>query len=340
MKSHHFIYALFLLSLMSCHKENKAYQPLEKDFTIVIPEGFSAIEFPEDNGFTSERWELGKKLFFDQALSKDQSISCSSCHLPSLAFSDSMAVSLGVEKRPGSRNAPSLANIAYHPYYTREGGVPSLEMQILVPVQEHVEFDFNLLQIVDRLKEDEEYSNMSFDAYERDLDPFVITRAIANYERSLISGSSPYDHFINGKDSALNAREKAGYELFISEKTQCFQCHSGFNFTDYSFQNNGLYMDYQDDGRYRLTHQEKDRARFKTPTLRNVALTAPYMHNGSIRSLEEVIDHYNSGGKDHPQKSPFIRKLHLSQEEKGELLAFLESLTDMEFIQNAKINQP
>ena len=280
-------------------------------------------------------------LFFDPVLSRDSSISCASCHLPRYAFSDTLTFSPGVDHAPGLRNAPTLANVAYHPYFTREGGVPTLEMQILVPIQEHNEFDFNILLIADRLQRDSIYQKLSWEAYDRAPDHFVITRAIACFERSLLSGNSRYDQYYSqGKSDALSAAELRGMELFFSEKTNCSGCHGGFNFTNYAFENNGLYEEYADPGRFRLTGLEEDRALFKVPSLRNIALTGPYMHDGSLTSLEAIIEHYNSGGKDHPHKKPLIQPLHLSTQERSDLVAFLHSLTDTRFVNNPNYSSP
>jgi len=313
---------------------------IEEEQGFELPTGFPEIEFPEDNAYSLERWELGKKLFYDKTLSIDSSISCGSCHKASLAFSDDVPLSDGVKGRPGTRNAPTLATVAYHPYYTREGGVPTLEMQVLVPIQEHNEFAFNIVQAGERMATNLEYIQMSQEAYGRVPDYYVITRALANFERSLISGNSPYDHFTHLKDfSALNDMEKAGMDLFYSNKTNCSNCHGGFNFTDYTFQNNGLYKTYSDLGRMRLTSKEKDKALFKTPTLRNIGVTSPYMHDGSIGTLKEVIEHYNSGGNSHHHQSELIRPLGLTETEKQELLAFLNSLTDSQFITNKRFKE-
>ncbi len=300
-----------------------------------IPAGFPSINFPEGNEFSFPRWNLGKRLFFDPILSKSGKTSCASCHLPAFAFSDTTVFSAGDMQALGRSNSPSLTNIGYHPYFTRAGGVPTLEMQVLVPIQEHDEFNTNILDIAERLNADDSYIRQSMDAYNRKPDPFVITRALANFERSLISGNSRFDQFMQGnKKHLFSESERRGYELFFSAKTDCSSCHSGFNFTDYTFKNNGLYEVYADSGRMRLTRLESDRALFKVPGLRNIGVTGPYMHDGSFATLEQVIDHYDSGGKNHPNKSPLIRPLKLSPTEKNDLLAFLQTLTDHTFLQN------
>lgn len=298
------------------------------------PSHFPDLEIPADNQLNETRVELGKKLFYDNVLSRTETINCGSCHQAEYAFGDNQSFSPGVEDRPGTRNSISLTNVAYHPYFLREGGVPTLEQQILVPIQEHNEFDFNIVLIAERLNAIPEYVEMSQAAYDRNPDPFVITRSIAAFERTLISGSSPYDEYINGNTAALSSDAIEGMNLF--NDLHCNSCHSGFNFTNYEITNNGLYENYADDGKYRLTLDENDRATFKTPSLRNVALTAPYMHDGSIHTLDEVIDHYASGGADHPNKG-LISPFQITELEKTHLIRFLESLTDLSFTSDPRL---
>ncbi len=320
----------FLTSCSKSESEEIVSQHVE------IPMGFPHVEFPTDNEYSSSRWALGKKLFFDPVMSRDSTVSCASCHDPQLAFAKNESTSLGVNNRPGTRNSPSLANVAYFPYFIREGSIPTLEMQVLVPIQEHNEFDYNIVDLSDKLNSISEYVELSQNAYSRNPDPFVITRALANFERSLLSGNSRFDKFQNGNSSALTADEKSGMVLFFSERTNCSACHSGFLFTNHSFQNNGLYINYPDSGRMRFTLNENDRALFKVSSLRNVGLTFPYMHDGKMNSLENVIDHYNRGGEGHVNQSDLIRPLNLSEKEKMQLVQFLHSLTDYAFINDQK----
>ncbi len=321
------------VSFFSCQKNTPSGTNPDE---LKVPEGFPEINFPADNQFSKARWDLGKKLFFDPILSKDSTVSCASCHKPELAFADDVAFSPGIENRPGTRNAPSLGNVAYQPYLLREGSLPTLEMQVLVPIQEHNEFDNNIVDIANLLAKNPVYVAMSQAAYSRNPDPFVITRAIATFERSLLSGTSAFDNWMNGDNLALSEAEKRGMALFNSEKTNCFACHGGFNFSNYSFQNNGLYTVYQDVGRMRFTGLETDRALFKVPSLRNVGLTAPYMHDGSLQNLAAVVAHYNAGGAAHPNKSSLVKPLHLSASEMADLEAFLQSLSDFTFINDAR----
>lgn len=324
-------YLILILIVVAC----SLYPKIDtQSFSLTsLPDNFPKVNYPEGNEFTQARWNLGKKLFYDNILSLDSSISCSSCHLSQFAFSDNRALSPGIKNRPGKRNAPSLANIAYHPYMLREGGVPTIEMQVLVPIQEENEFNHNIIEIGKLLERDSNYIQMAKEAYNRAPDYFVITRALGVFERTLISGNSKYDQFLQ-KKAKFNKEEKLGMELFFSERLNCSECHGGFNFTDYGFKNNGLYTTYNDIGRLRFTKDSNDIALFKTPSLRNIEVTGPYMHDGSLNTLEQVISHYNSGGKNHKNKSPLIKPLGLSKKEQNALEAFLITLTDQEFITN------
>ena len=305
-----------------------------------LPAGFPEMVIPADNTFTEVRWDLGRKLFFDPILSADSTLSCASCHLQSYAFADQRPTSPGVEDRPGTRNVPSLGNVGYQPYFTREGGVPTLEMQVLVPIQEHNEFDFNIVLAAERLAGRPDYVEAAEAAYGRTPDAFVITRALACYERSLLTGNSAFDQFFyQGRPDALSAQALEGMALFFSEKTGCTHCHGGFNFTNYTIVNNGLYESYDDPGLERLTGDPTDRGKFKVPSLRNVAITAPYMHDGSLWTLSEILDHYQRGGAVHPNKSPLLQPFALSPSEKQALIAFLESLTDATFLENPLFKQ-
>jgi cytochrome c peroxidase len=341
MRTYWLLAGLGLLYVCSCSRPPVVASTTDVWAGVPLPVGFPKPTLPADNQLTAERIALGRKLFYEPALSRDSSLSCGSCHQPALAFSDGRVKSIGIEGRQGRRNAPSLANVAYFTAFMREGGVPSLEMQVQVPVQEHEEFDFNILLVAGRLQRMPAYVVLSQNAYGRKPDAFVITRAIAAFERSLISGQSPFDQYLfGGQAAAISEAAKRGYRLFHSQRLSCGSCHSGFLFTNQRFANNGLYEQYEDSGRYRLTQQTEDIGLFKIPSLRQVALTAPYMHDGSLSSLEAVIDHYAGGGKPHPNKSPLIKPFTLSAGEKKDLLAFLHSLTDTAFCANPAFQPP
>ena len=298
---------------------------------IVIPSGFPDFIVPEDNPMSDAKIELGKKLFFEKLLSRDSSISCATCHNPKYAFTDGLVKAKGIKDREVTRNTPTLTNMAYNTSFLRDGVNPSLEAQVIVPIHEKNEFDFHILLAAERLKKKKEYVDLSLAAFGEVPNPKVISNAIASFERTLISGNSRYDQFTFQKDSsALSNSELRGMHLF--NKHNCVSCHSGFNFTNGEVVNNGLYQNYEDIGKMRVTLDPKDNGAFKVPTLRNVALTAPYMHDGSLKSLEAVVDHYIKGGFDNPNKDNRIKKLSLSENEKQDLVAFLKCLSDSSFI--------
>ena len=321
-----------LLVLASCHKdvgEEEVSVSGNTPFALQLPPGFPVPVTPADNPLTTASVQLGKALFFDPRLSRDGSISCASCHLPALAFSDPARVSSGFQGRTGFRNSPTLANLAYHSAFFRDGGVPTLEQQVIAPIHDAVEMDHDINLVAAVLRDMEPYKQLSKQAYGRALDAWVITRSIANYERTLISGWSRYDRYVQGEANALTEQELRGLQLFTSAELNCTSCHSGFDLSDHAFHNVGQYLDYgTDPGRERITLQPGDVGKFKTPTLRNVALTAPYMHDGRMPSLKHVIDHFASGGLPHTNLDPEMRTFTLSDADKADLIAFLESLTD------------
>ena len=303
-----------------------------KDFILQIPQGFPTPYIPEDNQLTTSRVELGRKLFFDKIMSRDSSVSCASCHVPAFAFTDRLIKGKGIRNQEVGRNTPTLTNVAYQDKFLWDGVNPSLVAQVMIPIHETNEFDFHIILLAERMKKDSTYVKLCKEAYNSNPNPYAITHSIASFERTLLSGNSPYDQFhFQGDKSALNSSEKRGMDLFFN-KLHCTECHSGFNFTNNSLTNNGLYQNYPDSGRIRLTYLETDRAVFKVPTLRNIELTYPYMHDGSIKTLEDVVSHYMNGGKNHENKSEIIKPFELTKQEKSDLIHFLESLTDSTFI--------
>ncbi len=292
-----------------------------------IPQGFPSMDIPKDNRPSKQRITLGKKLFFDSILSKTKDISCGSCHQQHLAFADEVAISKGVHERQGERNSPSLMNIGYHYAFFADGGIPTLELQVIAPIENPVEMDLPIDSAIARLKKNEDYVQLFKEAYDRQPDLFSLIRAIACYERSLLSGNAPYDLYQQEKIE-LTESEINGKKLFFSDSLNCSTCHGGFNFTNFSFENNGLYKKYQDKGRQKVTVRPQDEGKFKVPSLRNIELTAPYMHDGSIETLDQVIDHYARGGQKHKNQSELIQGFTLSSKNKTDLINFLKTLTD------------
>ena len=283
------------------------------------------MSYPQDNQPDASKINLGRQLFEDPILSIDSSISCASCHKSQFAFADNLTVSPGVEGRLGVRNSPSLLTIGYQPYFMREGGVPTLEMQILVPIQEHNEMAFNMVLLANRLNQDSTYKKLFLQAFNDSATAYTITRSIAQYERTLIYKDADIDAYISGDNNAITPSAKRGMELFYGA-ANCSKCHSGTLFTDYSFHNNGTSMLDGDYGRGQLTLDSSDFYTFKVPSLRNAALTAPFMHDGSVATLEDVLIQYNAGGTLHDYQSLLIQPLGLSNSQLSDLQSFMEAL--------------
>ena len=283
------------------------------------------MSYPQDNQPDASKINLGRQLFEDPILSVDSSISCASCHKAQFALADNLTVSPGVEGRLGVRNSPSLLNIGYQPYFMREGGVPTLEMQILVPIQEHNEMAFNMVLLANRLNQDSTYKKLFLQAFNDSATAYTITRSIAQYERTLIYKDADIDAYISGDNNAITPSAKRGMELFYGA-ANCSKCHSGTLFTDYSFHNNGTSVLDGDYGRGQLTLDSSDFYTFKVPSLRNAALTAPFMHDGSVATLEDVLLQYNAGGTLHDYQSLLIQPLGLSTSQLSDLQSFMEAL--------------
>lgn len=331
-------FVLLSIIFSGCDKDP---QLIESDYQLIVPAGFDAPEIPADNPLTVEKINLGKKLFYDPALSVDSTISCNSCHKQEYAFGDNTSISKGVNDEMGFRNVPSLANVVWSPVLLKDGGNPNLEMQVYVPLETHFEMDFNMVLLVERLSNDPEYVEMFQNVFGKPIDPFGITRALSAFERTLISGNSKYDQYAyQGNSSALNASEINGMNLFFSDALNCSSCHNGYLFTDNSFQNNGYFSDYSaDSGRARITLMHGDVGKFRVPSLRNIGLTSPYMHNGTVATLNELIEQYQKGGSGHENQSEKIHSFSLTENEKNDLINFLNTLTDESFINNVSFKE-
>lgn len=283
------------------------------------------MEYPTDNEPDTQKIALGERLFFDPIVSIDSSISCASCHKEVYGFADDVAISPGVEGRLGKRNSPSLWNVGYQPYFMREGGVPTLEMQVLVPVQEHSEMAFNMVLLAQRLNANTAYKNDFLEAFGDSASAYTITRALAQFERTLIQEPTAFDDYVNGNPEAFSQAAKRGFELFYG-KAGCDGCHSGPLMTNFGFYNNGTQIGPDDYGRAELTLDSADFYLFKVPSLRKVILTAPYMHDGSLLSLRDVLEQYNDGGVGHDYTSDAIAPLNLNESELVALEEFLSTL--------------
>lgn len=322
---------LGLISIAACTKPSELRNTTfsETRVEVAIPH-FPSPVLEEGHHLSEERIALGKKLFFDPVLSRNQDISCASCHLPHLAFTDGLRTSIGTEGRRHNRNSPTLLNVLWQPYLFMDGGNPSLESQVVGPIEEHREMDLPFTEAIARVAAIPEYQKLFEWAFDDDVNPYTLSLALASYERSLLSYHSAFDRYYYGGDSsALSASAKRGLALFKSAELKCQQCHELPLTTDFTFQNNGLKEIYLDPGRARVTNNiAEHEGQFKVATLRNIALTAPYMHDGSLATLTEVIEHYASGGSSHRLKSEKITGFSISASEKADLIEFLKSLTD------------
>ncbi|MDR4501090.1 MAG: cytochrome-c peroxidase [Nitrospirales bacterium] len=304
----------------------------EGTYELKLPLGLrqDAVVIPEDNTLTQEKIALGKLLFFDKRLSKKNSIACATCHIPSVAFTDGQPVSTGIDRLQGGRSAPTAINRLFSSAQFWDGRAPSLEDQSIGPFVNPVEHGFrNHQELVDKVKSIHGYAPLFEKAFgAAGISKETIGKAIASFQRTLLSGNSAFDRHNSAQDErALSASAQRGLSIFRG-KGLCFTCHSGPNFTDEKFHNLGVDWDtdHIDLGRYAVTKKPSDIGAFKTPTLREISRTAPYMHNGRLATLRQVIDFYDQGGIDNPHKDPLAQPLKLSEAEKKDLMEFLLSL--------------
>jgi cytochrome c peroxidase len=343
-----------------------------------LPEWTPKPIVPENNPMTAEKVELGRQLFYEPRLSITGKYACASCHQQSLAFTDGKPVAIGSTNEAHSRNSMALVNVAYSPVLTWANPlITSLENQALIPIFGEHPIEMGMVgkeqQMIEWIKNDPNYQRLFAQAFD-DQQPVTIsnlTKAIASFQRSLVSFKSPYDRYrYQGESNAISPAAKRGERLFNSEQTECFHCHNGINFSDslqhenlaftqIAFHNTGLYnidgkgsYPPQNTGVQEITQAASDMGRFKVPSLRNIALTAPYMHDGSVATLKEAIAHYQVGGRTiregewagigstNPYKSAFVKGFEITPSEIEDLIAFLQSLTDQEFITNPAYSDP
>lgn len=312
----------------------------------LVPSHLAAVPVPVNNPLTPAKVELGRQLFYDARLSGDGTVSCASCHRPERAFTDAPnQVSRGANGSRGQRNSPTIINAGYRTSLFWDGRSATLEDQALVAFLSSVEMDADTHAVAGILRLPD-YKQRWIAAFG---DSAVSMRramqAIASFERTIVSANSRYDQYVLGNTGALSPQEREGMNLFFSNKTMCGACHGGQDFTNDQFQNVGLFSHYFDRGRYNVTKDPKDEGLFKTPTLRNVALTAPYMASGDaergpMNTLEQVVEHYNDGGLPFPNKDKRVRKLGLTETEKAALVAFMKALTDSSALNNRQWMRP
>lgn len=354
--------AILLFSVLSCRKDKTIQVDGTTPYVIDYPERISKylppIQIPADNPMTVEGVELGRKLFFDERFSADNTMSCASCHFPEKGFSDTVDFSIGIDGLEGRRNAMPLFNLGWMKEHFWDGRKKTLEDQAYAPVNDPVELHNNWTAVVSKLQADGQYPQLFETVFGTSIiDSVMVVKAIAQFERTLISGNSPMDKYMNanraiGSTGWNEMDELAAYQgfvLFIDEnKGDCFHCH-GDNFnplwTDNLFHNNGLDAVITDQGLGEVTGNPSDYGKFKTPSLRNLAFSAPYMHDGRFATLDEVINHYSEGLNHSPTIDPLMKKVdeggvQLSAEEKYFLKMFLLSLSDSTFIIDPRFADP
>lgn len=296
---------------------------------------YPTIIHPSDNPTSEAKIALGRELFFDVNLSRDGTIACITCHQPNFAFTDRVPVSMGIDHLQTDRNSPSLLNVGFSPTVMFDAHIETLEKQVIVPIQEHTEMDMDMKTLLERLRGIPSYAKAARDIYDREFDAWVLTRSIAAFQRSLISLDSKFDRYYYQKDkSALTDSQKRGWKLF-SDKLYCTECHAPPMFTNYEAINNGLYSDYgKDKGCFRIHSDSSDIGKFKVPSLRNIELTYPYMHDGSFNTLDEVLAHYAKGGNPHVNKDKRIVPFTISKDDQTDLLHFFQALTDTSYLKD------
>lgn len=334
-------FVAIIISRCKVDPEIKPALPTD-NIRVVVPPGWPKPHYNfEDNPLTTAGFVLGRSLFYEVALSSDNTVSCGTCHQHFAAFANAgHALSHGVGGQFGNRNAPALFNLAWHPYFMWDGGINHIESQPIAPLTNPVEMNETVNGIISKLKQKSIYRKMFKDAFGSDTITIErITKALAQFMGIMYSYQSKYDMVKQGQ-AQFTPSEQRGYNLFIQK---CSSCHTEPLFTDFSFRNNGLSVDValQDSGRMRITGNPADRNKFKVPSLRNVALTSPYMHDGRFETLQQVLEHYNSGIVQSPTLDTLLQAgIPLNAQEKQDIINFLYTLTDYEFLYDKKFDDP
>jgi cytochrome c peroxidase len=302
-------------------------------FELKPPLGLPKMRIPSDNPLTKEKIELGKQLYFDTRLSRDNTVSCASCHDPEKGWSNGERFATGIGGQVGGRSAPTIINAGYQFFQFWDGRAKHVEGQALGPIQNPIEMDLTLEELVEKLDKIEGYREQFQQVFGTGVTAENIAKAIAAFERTILSGNAPFDRYKSGEEDALSEQAQRGMEVFFNT-ANCSACHAGPNFSDGAFHNVGVGItaDEPDVGRYEHSKLLGDRGAFRTPTLREIAKTAPYMHDGRFATLEEVVDYYDKGGEPNPQLDEEIFPLELTDEQKKDLIVFLkEGLSSPEY---------
>ena len=305
-----------------------AFAILAADPALEIPLGLLPIQFPKDNPYSAEKRELGRLLYYDKRLSADGTVACATCHAPENAFTDNKPVSSGIKGQIGGRSAPTVFNRAYSLAQFWDGRAKTLEEQAGGPMQNSIEMGNTHEVVTKTLNGIPGYVALFKQVFgTENIGIDEVTKAIATYERTVLSGNSPYDRYKAGNKKALTAGQIRGFDVYFN-KAKCDQCHEGVNLTANSYHNLGVGTDKPkpDEGRMAVTKSAADWAAFKTPTLREIARTAPYMHDGSLATLEDVVEYYDKGGNPNKNLDERMKPLKLSAQDKKDLVEFMKAL--------------
>jgi len=327
--------------VVACKEDDKDGMESSASVSFYVPDGFPAPVYSfQNNPLTPAGFALGRKLFYDPLLSRDSTISCGSCHQQGVAFAHAdHTLSHGIDGLLGNRNAPAMFNIGWIPLFMHDGGINHLEVQPFGPIANPVEMDEDIGNVIVKLKRSSVYPAMFKAAFGNDtITTQLMMKAMAQFMGTMISANSRYDKYRLGK-GPFTAQEQSGLALF---RTHCESCHREPLLTDYQFRNNGLDSNFiKDTGREHITLNPADSGKFKVPSLRNIALTRPYMHDGRFATLMQVLDHYSSGIKQSSTLDPLLSggNIPLSSQQKADIIAFLQTLTDNKYITDKRFSE-
>lgn len=365
-------YAIFFLALLSfaaCDDDDAAMIPPNNNdpliegpasptpYSLQVPDYLPGPVLNPENPLTEEGIQLGRKLFYDPILSRDSSMACAGCHLQQLAFTDGLPKAIGIRGEAGRRSAMSLVNMAFNPrQFNWDGGAASLEEQAIIPVEHILELDADWDMVVEKIRRHQRYPQEFRAAFgvnrASEINRDLVVKAIAQFERTIISANSRFDKIVYKNEGFFTELEQEGFELFFIEFISpnelhpgCSHCHNAPGFTDNQFHNNGIedvasLLDFPDLGRGEVNGNVFDNGKFRSTTLRNIEVTGPYMHDGRFQTLEEVIEHYASGGHGTENKNPNVSGFELTPRKQEALIAFLKTLTDEEFLTDPRFSNP
>lgn len=347
------LFSAVVLVLVSCSKDPEIAVYTPTPYTLQIPQGFPQMLIPSDNSMTVEGVALGRKLFYEEKLSGNNSQSCASCHFQNHGMSDPNQFSTGITGAVGNRNAMALINLGWERFFFWDGRSATLEDQALHPVINPIEMNDSWPNVIAELQADKTYREMFYHAFGTPgIDSIRAAKAMAQFMRTLISGNSKFDRVLRGQES-FTSSEANGYDLFMRDRdvnnnisgADCFHCHGPILMAKQVFANNGLDATFADPGLAGITNDPNDLGRFKAPTLRNIELTAPYMHDGRFTTLDQVVNHYSSGLVNSPTIDPLMKSVDdggvgLNPQERIDLKNFLLTLTDWDFVNNPAFSDP